>query len=128
MAELTQKQKAFADEYIKTGNATQSYKTIYKCSDKISNASGPRLLVNVSIKKYIDEVNQKLDNGKIADMKEVKEFWTQVMRSKEVEPKDRIKASELIGKTNGAFIDKIELSGAVEIKVRPPSFGGDDDE
>jgi phage terminase small subunit len=32
-----------------------------------------------------------------------------------VEPRDRLKASEYIAKTNGAFLDKVEHSGSVTI-------------
>ena len=31
--------------------------------------------------------------------------------------KDRLKASELIAKTNGAFIDRVEQSGSINLKV-----------
>lgn len=115
MLELTQKQKLFANEYILTGNASQSYKKVYDCSDRVANVNSARMLVNASIKKYIEELNIKMDNNKIADMIEVKEFWTETLRSKEVERKDRLKASEYLAKTNAAFMDRVQHSGEVVI-------------
>lgn len=48
-------------------------------------------------------------------MTEVKQFWTETMRNNMYDPKDRLKASELIAKTNGAFIEKVEHSGNVKV-------------
>ena len=113
--ELTQKQKMFADEFVLTGNATQSYIKVYNCSVKNAESSSSDLLRNPKVTKYIAEMNQEIKNDKIADMQEIKEFWTNTVRNDEVEMKDRIKASELIGKTNGAFIEKLEHSGKIEL-------------
>ena len=53
MKKLTPKQKAFADEYIKSGNAYQSaIKAGY--SHKYANNNISKLLGNVGIKAYID--------------------------------------------------------------------------
>ncbi len=52
MKKLTPKQKAFADEYIKSGNAYQSaIKAGY--AEKYAKAQSSKLLENVGISKYI---------------------------------------------------------------------------
>ena len=54
MNKLTIKQKKFADEYIISGNATESaIKAGY--SDKTAYSSGQRLLKNVEVKEYIQK-------------------------------------------------------------------------
>jgi phage terminase small subunit len=53
----------------------------------------------------------------IADKSETKRFWTEIMRDENADIKDRLKASEFIAKTNGAFIDKKELQGAFSNKI-----------
>ena len=113
--DINQKQKIFADEFILTGNATQSYQKAYNCNIKTAEANGSDLLRNTKVKKYIEEVNKEIHDDTIADMKEVKQFWTKKMRSVETEDKDRLKASEYIAKTNGAFIEKTEHSGSIEL-------------
>ena len=50
-------------------------------------------------------------------MQEVKEFWSELMRDEETDKRDRLKASEYIAKTNGAFLDKVEHSGEVVTKI-----------
>lgn len=56
---LNQKQKKFVDEYIKTGNATQSaIKAGY--SEKTAYSIGQRLLKNVEIVKALETKQEKL--------------------------------------------------------------------
>lgn len=114
---LTVKQKAFTDLYIQTGNATQSYIDAgYKASKRnIAEVEGHKLLRNPKIISYLDEVNSVLNSDSIADMKEVKEFWTTTMRTPFIDRKDRLKASEMIARTNGAFLERIEHTGNVKI-------------
>ena len=116
---LTAKQQKFCDYYIETANATESYKRAgYSWSnDNIASVEGHKLLRKPKIQGYIQDKNKLLESDRIADMKEVKEFWTTTMRNESVEHKDRLKASELIAKTNGAFLDKVEHSGGLDIMV-----------
>lgn len=118
MANITAKQKMFADEYIKTGNAKQSYINAgYSARGNSAEANASRLLRNDKVLAYIKRRNQEIDKDTIADMTEVKEFWTNLLRDKETDTKDRLKASELIAKTNGAFLDRIENSGIIKIDI-----------
>lgn len=111
---INAKQKLFADYYIQTGNAVESaIKAGY--SVNYANAQSYRLLDIVG--DYIKEKNKALESHTIADMQEVKEFWTNALRDDEIEFKDRLKASEFIAKTNGAFIDKLEHSGNINSDV-----------
>jgi len=105
---LSVKQKKFADEYIKTGNATQSYLGVYQCKLKTAEANSSALLSNTKVRKYIDEMNIALTRATIADMTEVKEYWSNILRNDKDGVKGGLKASEYIAKSNAAFIDKIE--------------------
>lgn len=115
---LTDIQKKFIDNYIETGNATQSYIDAgYKARGNSAEANASRLLRNVKAREYIEERNKALESPRIATMTEVKEFWTNTMNAKNEETKDRLKASELIAKTNGAFLDKVEHSGKLGVTI-----------
>ncbi|VTX54423.1 terminase small subunit [Limosilactobacillus oris] len=82
---LTAKQRLFADEYIKSGNAMQSaIKAGY--SEKYAKARSAQMLENVGIKSYIDAKMAEIESHKIADAKEVLEFYTRVLRKEETEP------------------------------------------
>lgn len=81
---LTAKQRMFADEYIKSGNATQSaIKAGY--SDNYAKHRVDKLLLNVGVKSYIDAKMAEIESHKIADAKEVLQFYTRVLREEETE-------------------------------------------
>ena len=131
MRGLTVKQKKFADEYIITGNATESaIKAGY--SKKTARSIGQENLTKPDIKNYIDERLAELDSEKVADQKEVLQYLTSVMRGKETEQilrgmgegyqqlidievgaTQRIRAAELIGKRHSMWTDKVDVSGSV---------------
>lgn len=143
MSKLTLKQKRFADEYIITGNATESaVKAGY--SKKYANTNASKLLQNTTIKRYIDERLKILDSEKIADQKEVLQYLSAVMRGEhkektlisigefgqeivdiDVGAKDRIKAAELLGKRYKLFTDKVEVDASVETVVFVDDIGSD---
>lgn len=82
---LTSKQRLFADEYIKSGNATQS---AIQAGYNVKNARviGAQNLSKLNIKAYIDAKMAEIESHKIADAKEVLEFYTRVLRKEETEP------------------------------------------
>ena len=128
---LTQKQRRFIDEYIISGNATQAaIKAGY--SKKTAAVTATENLRKPNIKAEIQARNAEIQSEKTADMTEVMEYLTSVMRGEqtesvatskgvfsgvEVSAKDRIKAAELIGKRNGAWTDKKELTGDLKIDI-----------
>lgn len=113
---LTQKQRLFADEYIKSGNATQSaIKAGY--SDNYAKHRVDKLLSNVGIKSYIDAKMAKIESHKIADAKEVLQYLTRVLRGEETE--------EIPDNVNGGTIQrppmiKDRTTAAREIMKRYP--------
>jgi phage terminase small subunit len=113
---LTEKQKRFADYYIETGNATESaIRAGY--SQNTATETGYENLRKPHIKEYIEERNKALESDRIANMEEVKTFWTNTMRNGNADLKDRLKASEYIAKTNAAFIEKQEVDSKMSITI-----------
>lgn len=116
---LTQKQKLFADEYIKSGNAMQSaIKAGY--SEKYAKSSSAKMLENVGIKSYIDAKMTEIESHKIADAKEVLQFYTRVLRKDETEPEKvmRPDGSEEIVDREPSLKDR--LNAAKELMKRYP--------
>jgi len=113
---LTPKQKAFADYYIETGNATEAaIRAGY--SKKTARVIGQENLTKPAIKQYIDKRNKVIESERIASITEVKEYWTRVMRGQEKDQfgldaslQDRNKAAENLAKSYGMFINKIEAN------------------
>ena len=76
---LNKRQLDFIQEYMKTNNITQSaIKAGY--SPKTAAVQGCNLLKNVKVRNYIDAINERLESAKIADIQEVMEYLTSVMR------------------------------------------------
>ena len=141
MGKLNIKQKRFADEYLICSNATEAAKKA-GYSEKTAKQQGQRLLTNVDLKNYIDERLKILESEKIAQADEVMQYFTKVLRGeeteevvvvegqgdgvtearkikKEVSPKDKLKAAELLGKRYGLFTDKLQLEDtSVELNIK----------
>lgn len=124
--ELTIKQKNFADLYIKTGNATQSYIDAgYKATKReIAEANARKLLANYSVKSYIENRMEELKEKSIASQEEVLQYLTKVMRGEEKDQfgldaslQDRTKCAELLGKRYGTFKEKVEHSGSIPVVI-----------
>ena len=127
MSKLNEKQKAFADYYIESLNATESYAKAYECSYNTARTNGARLLAKANIKNYIDEIMSAKDESRIASQDEILQILTDIARGITEEEvvqfsqlgeelrttrkptiKDRMKASELLGKRYRMWVDKIE--------------------
>ncbi|MGL5381825.1 terminase small subunit [Clostridium sp.] len=130
MSKLTEKQKAFADYYIESLNATDSYSKAYEKDNRNTcQVEGCKLLRNPKVKDYIDEVMASKNQSRIASQDEILQILTDIARGITEEEvvsfsnlgeecrttrkptiKDRMRASELLGKRYRMFTDKIEAS------------------
>lgn len=136
---LTLKQQRFVDEYIISGNATQAaIKAGY--SKKTANRIATENLSKPVIKTAIDKRNAEIKSEKTMDMQEVMELLASIARGETTEEtvtnkgdvietatrnSDKLKALELIGKRFGAWTDKKEISGNLDIEI---GMGDYDDE
>lgn len=109
---LTLKQKAFADYYIETGNATESARRA-GYSKKYANTNAPKLLQNTTISAYIKTRLAEIDAGRIATADEVMKFYTSVMRGEvkdqfglEAQLTDRLNAGKELMKRFAAVDDR----------------------
>lgn len=142
---ITDQQQAFADEYIiNPSNATQAaIKAGYAPVGARRQAS--RLLTtNVHIQKYLEQRRKEIESHKIADQKEVLEFWTAGMRGERKEktalsgPRgvevvetpisehDRNKNAELFAKATGMFIDRQEITNTQPIIIASAPVSDDE--
>lgn len=131
---LNPKQEKFCVEYLKTGNATQAYKSAgYQSkSYQAAQANSARLLADEKIQARLDELSAKIEKENIADISEIQAGLTKIFRGQEftavmtkegevvnlpVSCKDRLKAAEILCKTHGAFLTRQELNIAETIPV-----------
>lgn len=85
---LTPKQEKFCQEYIKTGNASESYKRAYSTKNMKSetiNNNAYMLLKNSEISARIKVLSDEIKNKSIADAEEIQMLMTKLLRGEEVE-------------------------------------------
>jgi phage terminase small subunit len=100
---LSAKHKAFCDEYLANGlNATQAYKSVYKTTDKVSEASSSRLLLNVKVKEYLQQEGQKTAERLQITKEELLNDLVEIKNNnKGIRDVTAMKAIELISKMSG---------------------------
>ena len=76
---LTPKQKAFADEYLICGNATEAARKA-GYNPKSARQIATENLAKPSISAYIAERQKQIEDSRIANIKEVLEFYSSVLR------------------------------------------------
>lgn len=105
-AKLTPRQQAFVEHYAACGNATEAARL---AGYRKPNPQGAENLAKPSIQAALAALIEKVSSSRIADAKERQEFWTAMMRDKYRQAKDRLKASELLAKKQGDFIERHEV-------------------
>lgn len=130
---MNEKQKAFADYYVETNNATEAAKRA-GYSEKTAHVIGSRLLKDVKVLTYIKERLESKEKARVADQDEVLEFLTQVMRGEvqdqlglETPVKERNRAAELLGKRYAMWTDKQQLEANVAVQIID-DIGSDDND
>lgn len=141
---MTEKMMLFCEEYLKDKelNASAAYKRVYKTckSDMTARSNASKLLKRPDVREYIQQKQAEIHDQNTADIKEVEEYLTSVLRGnsksevlklngdgyqvvveKHPEEKDRIRAAELLGKRYGMFKENVSLDVVV------PQFSGEDD-
>ena len=128
---LTEKQRRFADEYIRLGNATEAALNA-GYSKKTARAIGSENLTKPDIKAYIDKRLEELKKESIAEQDEILQFLTKVLRGQakgtelvglgmgeqaveQVPPtvSERTRAAELLGKRYMMWADKQQVEVVV---------------
>ena len=132
---LTEKQRRFADEYIRTGNIRQSA-IIAGYSEKTAHVVGSENIRKPNIKAYIDKRLEDLRKESIAEQDEILQFLTKVVRGQasgtalvgmgmgeqsvdQVPPTiaERTKAAELLGKRYALFVEKQQVENITPVFI-----------
>ena len=113
---MTHRQELFIQEYIKTGNATNSaIKAGY--SKKTARVIGQENLTKPYIKKKINELSQKIACNSIMTAKERQEYLTKLINAADVKVSDKLKA--FLNKMTGEYIQKVEVNGELKTENDP---------
>ena len=142
---MTERQKRFAEEYMKTGNSRQAYINAgYSGSERSIDVNASRLLNSDKVQVYIHQISDEIKSRKIADIEELQIKLTNIIRGLTTEEvivteligngvskskimkkkpslKDVIRACEVLGRMTGAYSNNNILNVVV------PVYTGEDD-
>ena len=111
---MNHRQKAFCEAYVRSGNATEAAKSA-GYSPKTAYSHGQRLLKNVEVLDYFRQLSEEAKATQVAEIEEVRKFWTATMRDEAAKRTDRLKAAELLARSFGVFLEQfIELERCAE--------------
>lgn len=111
-------QRAFAIEYLRSGDGTAAAR---QAGYRVPAVEACRLLAKPRVAHAIEVLRGAVEAASeadvvgpltiqaIADAAEIQAFWSSIMRSPEEETRDRVKAAELLAKTQGAFVQRVEV-------------------
>lgn len=132
MADLTDKQRRFADAYLANGfNATEAALSA-GYSKKTARKIGSDNLRKPAIKEYLEERTAQIEDELVAKGDEVLKYLTSVMRGKEPEQrvvvydggvsvieyydqKNQLRAAELLAKAHGIMTQNHKIDGEMAV-------------
>lgn len=109
---LTPKQERWIEEYLRCEDYTTASRNAgYSGSDNSLRAIGYQnsLKFKEIITQRRAEISTEIKKDTIATLEEIQEFWTNVFKNEENKQQDRLKASELLAKSKGGFVEKREV-------------------
>ena len=112
---MTDKQRAFVREYVLDWNATAAASRA-----GYSDANyGRQLLTNPNVAAELARLQDSARTDAVLTLSELQEWWSASVRGEHPDARyaDRQKASELLAKSQGGFIDRTEQSGGLEIRI-----------
>ena len=138
---LTSKKNKFAEEFVKCGNQSEAYRRAYNCKNmkpETINSRAYELMRDSEIKVRINELQAKIEKNNVLSAKQLQEELTRYIldekeeeciviesncdksstarkMTKKVQPKDKLKAIELLCKLAGYNVEKGEITAPVTI-------------
>ena len=112
---LTEKQRRFCEAFSANGGNALNAGREAGYANPESQSS--RLLENVRICKALEDLRKSSTSSAIMTREERQSMWSQIARDKAEQTKDRLKAAELLGKSQADFIERVHVTGEVKFKA-----------
>ena len=112
---LTEKQRRFCEAYSSNGgNALDAAR---QAGYATPHPEGQRMLQKATIREALEKLREKTTTEAILTREERQAYWTRVIRGDERDAdgrppamRDRLRASELLARSQGDFLDRTEIS------------------
>lgn len=113
---LNARQQAFVDAYDGDGVAA-ARKAGYSGTPEVLAITASKLLRVPKVREAIEARRATATKANIASREERQGFWTSVMRDQDGPMFDRLKASELLGKSEADFLERHDHNVAASISI-----------
>lgn len=121
IADLNVRQRKWLMHYVVTWNKTEASRLAgYKAKTdnhlaKIGheNAQKFNLLIQPYLESKVEDMNEEIDveeQGSVMTLREIFLFWSNIINDTDVDIKERLRASEMLAKAQGGFIERIEMT------------------
>ena len=111
---MTPKQERFVAEYLACMNASEAARRA-GYSAKTAASQAERLLRNVEISEAVKKALEEKNTALIATREERQKFWTETLRDVEEDMKNRLRASELLAKSECDFTERREVQAEINV-------------
>lgn len=108
---LTTREAAWVEAY--TGNGVEACRIAgYRGNDNVLAVQASKLLRKPNVAAALAKRQAQRSAARIATRVERQEFWTDVLKDSVVDMHNRLKASELLGRSEADFVEKHQVTGA----------------
>lgn len=122
---MNERQKAFAEAYAASANATEAAKAA-GYSQRTAYSHGARLLKDDEVVAYIRELQESSASARIASVTQIRAFWSDVLNNPGEKTVDRLRASELLAKSAGMFLNLRADDGGAGGRMVTGEYSGED--
>lgn len=119
--QLNVTQRKWLMHYVTTWNKTEAsrlagYKATsdnYLCKIGHENAQKFNLLIQPYLENKVEDMNEELEveeQGSVMTLRDIFLFWSNIINDDKIAIKERLRASEMLAKAQGGFIERIEMT------------------
>jgi phage terminase small subunit len=109
---LTEKHRRFVEAYSGNGGNALAAATVAGYSKP--HPQGAENLQKPTVQKAIESLRMSTTSSAIMTRRERQELWSAMIRDKSIPTMARLRASELLGRSQGDFLERTEISGGYE--------------
>lgn len=114
---LSPKEQTFVLTYLSNGFVATDAALAAGYKRTTARQQGHQLLKKKKIKEFIAKKIEELNKEKIAQVQDILEFWTEIMKDKQEFTTNRLKSSEYLAKYYQLFVEQIDMKiDRIEIK------------
>lgn len=101
---LTMKQEKFCNEYVKTGNALESYLTVYDSNSRsAARIESSKLLQRDDITERIQALMKPIQNKAINEAEKKRQWLWNIIEDESQATSDRLRSMDILNKFDGSY-------------------------